>query len=126
MMTTLIATRDSQMTTLTMFRFLLNGGPTNCIKLTSSQANVIHRALTDPRFVLNQCVAAMGSHLDIVTGSEYEAHCTLTWQHAGQCRGREAGWMNSYLCFISLKEIRTFETLYQNGSNVYMVPISNT
>ena len=113
-MTTLIATRDSQMTTLMVFRFLLNGGP----KIASSwhQANIIHRALTDPRFVLNQCVVGLGSHLDIVTGSEYEAYCTLTWQHAGQCRGREAGWRNSYLCFISLKEMRTFETLYQNGS----------
>ena len=75
-MTTLIATRDSQMTTLMVFRFLLNGGPTNCIKLTSSQAKLFtdNRAFTDPRFVLNQCVVGLGSHLDIVTGSEYEAH----------------------------------------------------
>ena len=121
-MTTLIATRDSQMTTLTMFRFLLNGGP----KVASSwhQAIIIHRAFTDPRFVLIQCVVGLGSHLDIVTGSEYEAHCTLTWQHAGQCRGREAGLRNSYLCFISLKEMRTFETL--SKFKLGMVPFSNT
>ena len=36
---TLIETRYSQMTTLLMSRFLLNGGPTNCIKLTSSQCS---------------------------------------------------------------------------------------